>query len=72
MSHLWWLTLVAAGIIFSVGTVMWLNTATAMVRVMLPTRNWLAKESNLNTWGGHLMAIGALLVILGVMFVGWH
>ena len=51
---------------------MWLNTATAMVRVMLPTRNWLAKESNLNTWGGHLMAIGALLVILGVMFVGWH
>ena len=32
MSHLWWLTLAAAGIIFSIGAVMWLDTATAMVQ----------------------------------------
>lgn len=72
MSHLWSLTLVAAGFIFAAGAFMWLDTATAMVRVVVPSRNWLAKEANLNTWGARLMTVGAVLAVLAVTFAGWR
>ena len=68
----WWLMLVAAGIIFGAGAIMWMNAATAMVRVVAPSAAWLKKEAMFNTWGARLMTTGAVLAVISVTIAVGH
>jgi hypothetical protein len=45
MLSYWWLMLFAAGIMFGAGAILWMNAATAMVRVVAPSTDWIERES---------------------------
>jgi len=66
MFNYWWLLLAASGVMFGTGAIMWLNAATAMVRVVAPSTGWLEKESKFNMWGARLMTAGAVLAVISI------
>ena len=67
MWEYWWILLVAAGIAFGAGAVVWLYTAIDLTRVVAPSGRWLRRESRYNTWGIRLMVIGGALAVLGMV-----
>jgi hypothetical protein len=72
MLEYWWLALIAAGVLFAAGAVMWFYGAAAMVRVMAPSAEWLARESRFNRLAAGLMTIGAICAVIGIaMAVGY-
>jgi hypothetical protein len=72
MQSYWWVILVAGAITFGAGTIMWMNAAAAMVRIVAPSAAWLKKESKFSTWGARLMMMGAILAVIGVMIAVRH
>jgi hypothetical protein len=72
MFSYWWVILVAGAITFGAGAIMWMNAAAAMVRVVMPSAAWIKKESKFSSWGARLMAIGAILAVIGVMIAVRH
>jgi hypothetical protein len=68
----WWLILVAAGITFGIGAAIWMYAATALVRVVAPSRCWLEKKARLGTLGVWLMTISAGVAAIGIVIVVGH
>jgi len=64
--------LLAAGIVFGIGAIMWIKTATALLHEVVPSGDWLEKESRLNTWGARLMAAGMVVAAAGIGAFVWH
>jgi len=72
MQQYWWSLLLAAGIVFGIGAIMWIKTATALLHEVVPSGDWLEKESRLNTWGARLMAPGMVVAAAGIGAFVWH
>lgn len=66
MMEYWWLILIAAGLLFGAGSLLWLYAAAAMARALAPSADWLEKESRYNQWGVCLMKAGLMLVVIGL------
>lgn len=66
MLDYWWLMLLAAGITFGIGGMMWLYAASALARVVAPSGDWLEKESRLSTWGIRFMKGSFIIVVLAI------
>jgi hypothetical protein len=69
MQTYWWLMLIAAGVMFAAGAMLWTNSAATMARMVSPSTNRLEREAKLNSWGIRLMAIAAMLAILSIVIV---
>jgi len=72
MLEYWWLILIAAGLLFGAGALIWLYAAAAMVRALAPSGDWLEKESRYNQWGRHLMKTGLMLLVIGLAMAVAH
>lgn len=68
----WWLLLLAAGIAFGAGALIWLYTAIDLTRVVAPSKRWLARESQYNTCGIRLMVVGTALAAIGIALAIGH
>ena len=59
--------LIAAGVLFVVGALLWTNSAATMARMVSPSINRLEREAKLNSWGVRLMVIAAMILILSIV-----
>jgi hypothetical protein len=72
MQQYWWSLLLVAGIVLSIGAIIWIKTATALVREVAPSGDWLEKESRLNRCGARLMIAGTVLAAAGIGAFVWY
>jgi len=72
MWEYWWLMLIAGCCALGAGAMIWLNTASAMTRVVTPSADWLKREARLNMLSPRLMTIGTVLAVVGVALAIGH